>query len=807
MKISLNWLKDYLDINLTPEEIGEILTSTGLEVESIEKSESIKGGLKGVVVGEVLTKTKHPEADRLSLTTVNIGNNTILNIVCGAPNVEAGQKVLVATVGATIYPTTGEPIKIKKSKIRGAESEGMICAEDELGIGESHDGIMILDAENVPGTEASKLFSSSEDYIFEIGLTPNRTDAVSHIGVVRDLKAWLNFHKKSNLEIKFPDFSEAQAQPSAQEVNVSVDDLEACPRYGGAVIKGIKIEPSPDWLQKKLTALGLKPINNVVDITNFVMHETGNPLHAFDLEKTKGNILVRRAKEGETLVTLDEVSRKLTRLDLVICNANEPMCLAGVMGGSESGISNSTTSIFLEAAYFNPGVVRKTAKTHGLNSDSSFRFERGVDHSNVINARNRAIRLILEICGGILVQINDHYPKNIPLTQIPFEFELCRKICGHNFLAEDIKEILKELDYKILSSTENQALVEVPGYRYDVTRQADLNEEILRIFGFNQIAIPSKLNSSITLKKGIDRQYYYSLIADLLVGNGFFEAMNNSLTSSEYLKSKSGFLNPEETVTVLNPLSNELDVMRQSLIPGMLEAIAYNQNRQQSEIKLFEFGKIYFKTDKYAESEKLVIAISGDRHAENWKIKNEKTDFYFIKAIVELIVQKLGIGKVSFDEAKNKAFAYNLTASSRKNEIINFGMIHPTLCKEFGIKSDVYIAELEWDKLLELISTNKIEYKTLPKTQFVRRDYSLLLDSAVKFSQIELLAYSTDKKLLKDVNLFDVYEGKNLPEGKKSYAVSFTFQDEQKTLQDAQIDQLMDAIRKKLEAELKAELR
>ncbi|MBL7898076.1 MAG: phenylalanine--tRNA ligase subunit beta, partial [Crocinitomicaceae bacterium] len=689
-----------------------------------------------------------------------------------------------------------------------AESEGMICAEDELGIGKSHDGIMVLDPALTPGIEASSLYPNTEDYIFEIGLTPNRTDAVSHIGVARDLKAWLNFHRNQKLELTFPDFSETANSTTSEQIAVHVEDQVACPRYSGAVIKNVKIAPSPAWLQNKLLSIGLKPINNLVDITNFVMHETGNPLHAFDLQKTKGTIIVRRAKSGETLITLDNIKRELNPEDLVICNTSEPMCIAGVMGGADSGINDQTDSVFLEAAYFNPGVVRKTSKRHGLNSDSSFRFERGADHSNIINARNRAIHLILEICGGNLTHQSDFYPQHISLSQIEFNFDQCRKICGHSFTAAEILRILENLDYTIVKSDESNALVEVPGYRYDVTRQSDLNEEVLRLFGFNQISIPSKLNSSITLKKGTDRQYYQNLISDLLVSNGYFEAMNNSLISSDHLNSKAAYINSEETVSLLNPLSKELDVLRQSLLPGILQSVVYNQNRQQNEIKLFEFGKVYSKKEKFNESEKLVIAISGDRNKENWKDKNDKSDFYTIKAIVELLIKKLGLDKSIFIEGPvQREFGYGQTVEFKKNKLVQFGSVSPLILKEFGIRTDVFYAEFDWDKILDLATDAKIEYKPVPKTQFVRRDFSLLLDSSVRFQQIVNIAFTADKKLLKDVNLFDVYEGKNLPAGKKSYAVSFTFQDEEKTLQDAQIDQLMESIRKKLETELKAELR
>lgn len=809
MKISYNWLRQYLKTDLNPVEMGEILTSTGLEVESIEKLETIKGGLEGVVVGEVITKEKHPEADRLSLTTVNIGKADLLKIVCGAPNVAAGQKVLVATVGATLYPSSGEPIKIKKSKIRGAESEGMICAEDELGLGHSHDGILVLSADKEAGTPARNLFDVEEDYLLEIGLTPNRTDAMSHIGVARDLKAFLQFHRDPSIDVVLPVVTDYQSLKSFDELTVEVADIVACPRYAGAVIANLQVTESPAWLQKRLRAIGLKPINSVVDITNFVMHECGNPLHAFDLSAVGKKIEVRRAHAGEKLKTLDGIERELSSNDLVIANASVPMCIAGVMGGLDSGISGTTSSIFLEAAYFLPTAVRKTSKHHILNSDSSFRFERGADPNNVIYARNRAIDLILNVCGGELKQVYDHYPSALVPARVEFEYEKCRKLCGADFTNEQLDRLLTALDFTIESVSENGCTVHVPTYRNDVNRQADISEEVLRIYGFNQVNLPDKLNTSITFSNKPDQEKYYNLIADTLSYAGFFEIMNNSLSASSHAASKVNYLKVDELVTILNPLSNELDVMRPSLLPGGLQAIAYNQNRQHPDLRLYEFGKTYFKTSTgYSESRRLCLFISGQLQEENWNSQKIKTSFYSIKSAVQRILERLGLTTgISEAPLDSAAFADGVSIAHNRARIGEFGWIKPQLLKEFGIKSPVYFADLDWDQLVRAAAQQKTEFRPIPKTQFVRRDFSLLLDEAITFSDIETRASSVDKKLLKKVGLFDVYDGKNLPEGKKSYAVSFTFQDDEKTLQDDQIDRTMLAIRQKLETELKAELR
>lgn len=808
MKISLNWLKDYIKTDLSPERICEILTDTGLEVEGLEKIESIKGGLEGVVIGHVLTKEKHPDADRLNVTTVDVGADDALQIVCGAPNVEAGQKVVVATVGTTLYPNPEEPFKIKKSKIRGVESLGMICAEDELGLGNSHDGIMVLDGQTKVGLAAKDFFNIEDDYLIEIGLTPNRSDAMGHIGVAKDLKAFLNYHENANLKIDLPEIN--LPTPGNESINLKIEDNDLCPRYSGAVISDLKVEPSPEWLQNRLRAIGLSPINNLVDITNYVMHETGNPLHAFDLNDVDGNIIVRKAAKNEKIQTLDETERELDSEDLLICNQNDPMCIAGTFGGIKSGVKDSTTSIFLEAAYFNPVSVRKTAKRHGLNTDSSFRFERGVDPNNVIFARDRAISLILEIAGGTLGKLEDLYPTPINPWEVSFNADRSRMHMGVNIPNKDIDNILKELDIVVVSEDDETAIYQVPTYRVDVTREADITEEVLRIYGFNNVPIPEKLNTSITFRQRPDEEKLYNTTADFLVNRGFNEIMNNSLSSSAiWDKIESNSFQAERDIAILNPLSNELDVMRQTMLFGGLKSIEHNQNRQHPNLKFFEFGNDYRKgTDEYAQRKKLNIWISGSKEKENWANSDKSSDFFYLKGIVVAVLEKIGIYKNPISAALlNDLFEDGYNIAIAKKSIVDLGWIREDILKEFGIKNDVFYASFDWSVITDISVINKISAKPIPKTQFVRRDFSLLLGKDVRFSDIQALAKSVDKKILKEVGLFDVYEGKNLPKNKKSYAVNFIFQDNEKTLKDQQIDAIMENIRKKLETELGAELR
>lgn len=808
MKVSYNWLKEYLDFDLSPTELATILTDTGLEVEGLESHEAVKGGLEGVVIGEVISKEKHPDADRLNVTTVNVGETELLQIVCGAPNVEVGQKVPVATVGTTLYPNPEEAFKIKKSKIRGVESMGMICAEDELGIGTSHDGIMVLDGSAKIGSKASDYFNLKGDTMIEIGLTPNRTDGMSHIGVARDIKAFLNVHR--NLDLSLSSGDDTIPHAGNERINLLVEDTEGAPRYAGAVITGIKIEPSPEWLQTRLRSIGLNPINNVVDITNFVMHECGNPLHAFDLSRVAGTINVRRAKAGEKLTTLDEVERQLSTEDLVICNASEPMCLAGVFGGLHSGVSNDTTSLFLEAAYFNPVTVRKSAKRHGLNTDSSFRFERGTDIDNIISARDRAIHLILEIAGGTLGELYDHYPVAAERNQVDLDFNYCRSLTGVDITNDEIEKILLELDFETVTKSNTSIKLYVPTYRVDVTRPADVVEEVLRIYGYNQVPEPAKLNTSITHRQKPNPEKIYNVVANYLTDKGFFEIMNNSLTSgSTWEKIKSNNYSVDHDVRILNPLSNELDVMRQTLIFGGLHAIEHNQNRQHPDLKLYEFGSTYqINEGKFQENRRLCIWVTGRIESENWSAKPENSSYYDVQGILESILIKLGIDKkLTYGNIDSDLFQHGQTISVVNKAIGSIGVVRKDILKSFDIRNEVYVVDLDWDMILSLAHLNKILFKAVPKTQFVRRDFSLLLSDGVQFGEIRKIALSIDNKILRKVGLFDVYEGKNLDKGKKSYAVSFIFQDDEKTLKDVQIDSIMDRIREKLEKDLGAELR
>lgn len=807
MKISYNWLKNYIDLDIDIDKVSEILTDTGLEVEGLEKVESIKGGLKGVKIGEVLSKTKHPDADKLNITSISVGGDEPLQIVCGAPNVAVGQKVVVATVGTTLYPTPDEAFKIKKSKIRGIESLGMICAEDELGMGASHDGIMVLDNSATVGQDASEFFKIEDDYLIEIGLTPNRADAMGHIGVAKDLKAFLNIHESKNIALKLP---EVQSLDYKGQFSISIKDEEACPRYCGAILKNIKVAASPDWLQNRLRTIGLNPVNNIVDITNYVMFETGQPLHAFDLNKVGSEINVRYAKTGESINNLDGVKRNLNEADLVIANATDPMCMAGIFGGEDSGVSDTTTDIFLEAAYFNPVITRKSAKRHGLNTDSSFRFERGVDPNNTQKTLERAVFLLQDVLGAELVESQDLYPAKIENFKVEFNFNRCRQLIGADIDNDMITAILAELDIKLDSKNGEDAIFEVPTYRVDVIREADLIEEVLRIYGFNKVEIPLKLNASISYQTKPNKDKHYNLIADLLVNKGFYEIMNNSLSASKLIEElKSETLKSENDIHLLNPLSNELDIMRRSLVFGGLSNIEHNQNRQQPNLNLFEFGKSYQKIeDKYIETESIGIWITGNQATENWNHTKDASDFFRLKGIVDSILSKLGLDKnLKTNVLKSDIFEDGYSIYLGKKLIGEIGWVNTTIQNKFGIKNTVYYADLNWGVMLEHYFMNTIKYKALPKTQFVRRDFSLLLNKSVQFSDIENIAKKADRKLLKEVGLFDVYEGKNLDKDKKSYAVNFIFQDDENTLKDKVIDKIMDKIKQGLENELAAELR
>ena len=808
MKISYNWLKQFINIDWDAEKTGELLTDLGLEIEGIDIYESVKGGLKGIVIGEVLTCVQHPNADRLKVTTVDIGADVPVQIVCGAPNVATGQKVPVATIGTTLYTTEGEAWKIKKGKIRGEESHGMICAEDELGLGESHDGIMVLDTKLKVGTFVSKVFEIENDEIFEIGLTPNRADAMSHHGVARDLKAGL-LQKEIQLELITPSVSSFHVDARSLKIDVDVQDKENAPRYCGVTITGLKVDASPSWLQHRLKSIGLSPINNIVDITNYVLHELGQPLHAFDANKITGNkIEVKTCNAGTKFTTLDDVERVLHEDDLMICDAEKPMCIAGVFGGINSGVTEGTTSIFLESAYFNPVSVRKTAKRHGLNTDASFRFERGIDPNITEYALKRAALMIVEIAGGeISSDISDTYVNKINDFEVRLSFDNAKKLIGEEIPRETIKSILTSLEIKVNNVTETGLGLTVPAYRNDVQREADIIEEILRVYGYNNVGTTEKLNASISNSKRFEDYKLQNIIGNQLASQGFYEIMANSLTTPKYME-LSEQLNADYNVEMLNPLSNDLSVMRQSLLFSGLEAVCYNINRKRSDLKLFEFGKTYHQyPDKREEDKHLSLFVTGNISEERWNTVVTPSDFFYIKGTVETILQRLGLNRLKSSPIKSDIFSEGMSFSLGKKNIVDFGLVKKSVLKHFGISQNVLFADFNWDNVLEMAKHNSIKFKPIPKYPEVRRDFALLVDNTVSFEDIYTIAKQTEKQLLKNVNLFDVYEGKNLPEGKKSYAVSFILQDEHKTLTDKQIDKIMSKLQSNFESKLGAELR
>ena len=808
MKVSYNWIKNYLDIDLSPEECAKVLTDTGLEVEGIHEIESVKGGLKGLCIGEVLTCEQHPNADRLRKTTVNIGSE-VLDIVCGAPNVAAGQKVVVATIGTVLYDDKGESFKIKKGKIRGEASHGMLCGSDEIGLGGSHEGIMELAEDSVPGTAASDYFELESDTVFEIGLTPNRSDAMGHLGVALDLKAGLAAQGK-HIALKKPSIDAFKVNGNDLNIEIQVDNTEACPRYSGLTISGVQVKESPDWLSNKLKALGLTPINNVVDVTNFVLHESGNPLHAFDASKIKGNkVVVKTLSKGTPFTTLDEQKRELDADDLMICNAEEPMCIAGVLGGLASGVTESTTSVFLEAAYFNPVSVRKTAKRHGLNTDASFRFERTVNPNTVIWALKRAALLIQEVAGGsISSELIDVYPKPIENAIVDFSYAACDRLIGEVIDRKTIKSILENLEIEVLEEQEQGLKLSIPPYRADVNREVDVIEEILRIYGYNNIGMTGRINASLSIVPKPDAHKVQEQISDLLASNGFHEAMCNSLTKGSYTDGLESF-KKESQVLLMNPLSQDLNAMRQTLLFGGLESLTYNINRKVSDVMLYEFGKTYNRYgDDFVEEQRLAMWTTGKKEDENWNAGKSNVDVFQMRGFVEKLLFKLGLNKgVALSQIQSDVFSEAVVYKLRKKKVLETGLLRKTLLKRFGIKQDVYYADLNWGLILELLKDQKTKYKEVSKYPAVRRDLALLLDKKVAFSELEAVALRTDKNLLKEVNLFDVYEGDKLAEGKKSYALSFVFRDDAKTLTDKVVDKAILKIFKSLEHQLQVELR
>ena len=810
MKISYNWLKQFIDIDWEVEKTGELLTDLGLEVEGIEKFESVKGGLKGVVTGKVLEVFKHPNADKLSVTKVDLGTGEPVQIVCGAPNVAEGQIVPVATVGTVLYDKDNNEFKIKKGKIRGEVSFGMICAEDELGLGVNHDGIMVLDETLEVGKALREVLDVETDQVFEIGLTPNRADAMSHMGVARDLRAGLT-HLNQNVNFNTPSVSKFNIDSKTRPIQIEIQDKDKCPRYVGITIKNVKVGPSPKWMQNRLKAIGLSPINNIVDITNYVMHELGQPLHAFDAEKIHGHkIIVKTAESGDTLVTLDGVERKLHPEDLIIYNEKSPMVIAGVFGGIDSGITEDTTDVFLESAYFDPVSIRKSAKRHGLNTDSSFRFERGIDPNMTDYALKRAVTLIKEYADAeIITDLIDVYPNKIEPHKISLSYEYLNTLVGNKIDKNTIKNILASLEIKIASETDHGLNLIVPAYRVDVTRPADIVEEILRVYGYNNIDFSTKINASVEASDKFASYKIENIVADLLSSRGFTEIMSNSLTTPKYI-SLSSQINEKSTVEILNPLSQDLSVLRQSLLFSAMESVTYNMNRRQLDLKFFEFGKVYnqYGEGKYEEEKHLSLTMTGKLLPENWLVPTTATGFYHLKGQVEAVLQRFGINDYQLKPAKNNDLYESIVFEVYKKPLVTLGKVKPAIKKHFGITKDVYYADFLWDNFLEQVKKHsQVSYREIPKFPSVRRDLALEVDKNVSYKDLYDMAFDVEKKLLQGVNLFDVYEGDKIAEGKKSYALSFILQDKYKTLNDKQIDKVMRKIFQAYEQKFRAKLR
>jgi phenylalanyl-tRNA synthetase beta chain len=778
MKISFNWLIKHITLTETPEQIAELLTNCGLEVEDLYETGAVKGGFEGLKVGHVLEVTQHPNADRLRLTKVDIGSEVTLNIVCGAPNVAVGQKVIVAPIGTTIYPLTDGPITMKKAKIRGEESEGMICAEDEIGLGTSHDGIFILDADCKVGTPISEVIKTDSDFIFEIGLTPNRGDAASHLGIARDLKAILNRPLTDEDNYSF------SSDAKGSSICLSIKDRNTCGRYSGLLLKDISIAPSPDWLQKSLKVIGINPINNVVDITNYIMHDIGQPMHAFDADKLKDSINVRLSNSGETLTLLDKTERKLTGVELVIADKNGPLALAGVMGGLSSSITESTKTIFLESAWFNAANVRKTAKLHSISTDSSFRFERGIDPHNTANALKKAAKLILEIAGGTIAsELIDVQPESIVSPKVNFSYKKFKTLAGVNIDNVTLKTILKNLDFEIVSETTDSLELRIPNYRTDVTRDIDVFEDILRIYGYNNIPFPEIMHSAAVVQPKPDKNFIKQTISNYLSAQGFNEIMTNSLTRESYF----GADELEKAVKLLNPLSNELAILRNGILPSMLEAIAYNKNRKANDLKFYEFGKVYQHSETgFKEFEKLALVVTGNKEAPNWRQKPAKADYYFIKSVVENALAAVG-------------------AKKTKGVIIE--EVGREILKKLDIKGTVWYAEINVAALILATTKNKFKLQEIPIFPEVSRDLSLVLNKVVPYSDIETIVNQTIGKYLRKLTVFDVFEGKPLEEGQKSYTFNMVLYDNEKTMNDIQIDTIMQKLIATFENQLKAIVR
>lgn len=814
MKISYNWLRQYLNIDKDPTELSDILTNIGLEVEGMEEWLSVEGGFKGIVIGEVVECKKHPNADTLSVTKVDIGSGDLLSIVCGAPNVAAGQKVPVATIGTPVKHGDNEFI-IKKSKIRGELSEGMICAEDELGMGNNHEVIMVLSPDVKTGTPGSEYFNVEKDTVYEIGLTPNRIDGGSHYGVARDLAAFCN-QKAPIVAIK-PSVDSFKPDNNNNYIPVVIENSKDCPRYTGLTISSITVKESPEWLKNRIRSIGLEPINNIVDITNYVLHEIGQPLHAFDADMILGDrIIVKNLPDKTNFVTLDEQEKKLSSGDLMICNESEGMCIGGVFGGFTSGVTEKTKNIFLESAYFNPVAIRKTSRRHDLHTDASFRFERGVDPENTIWALKRAAILIKEIAGGdVSSEIVDVYPQKISPYRVKVSFSNIYRLIGKEIKEENIRKILVSLDIKILNESNGILNLEVPAYRVDVTREADVIEEILRIYGYNNIETTNQIRSTITYLDKPDKEKVINTISDMLSGYGFMEIMSNSLTPASLYNNSPDF-DAETLVMLANPLSSDLNAMRQTLLFGGLSAAARNINRQNANLKLYEFGNCYFKNrpvakavEDFSEELSLDLFVTGTVRPENWNIKSEKTDFFFIKSAVEMVLEKTGINPADLSETSSvrNYFSDGTEYSINNKFLCEFGKLSRKTLNNLDIKQDIYYGHINWTRLMDLLKLQKTIYSELPKLPAVRRDLALLLDNRVKFSSIREAAFRCEKNILRRVGLFDVYEDKSLGQNKKSYAVSFILRDDKQTLTDKMIEKVMNNLIRVFKNEFNAEVR
>lgn len=807
MTISYNWLCEYLPETLDPEKLSKILTAIGLEVESMEPYQSLKGGLEGLVTAEVLTCTKHPDADKLSITTVNIGAGEPLQIVCGAPNVAAGQKVIVATVGATIYPFSGEPMTMKKAKIRGVESHGMICAEDEIGLNDHHEGILILPNEVQPGIPAARYFDIYTDFIYEIGLTPNRMDAMSHLGVAKDVCAYLAHHNKKEAQVKSPFKNGFKPDAQGTSFTVTIENNTACRRYAGVHIQGVTIAESPVWLQQRLKSIGLRPINNIVDITNFILHETGQPLHAFDAATIEGqSIVVKHAVEGTTFKTLDEKDRTLSAEDLMICDAEKPMCLAGVYGGANSGVTAATTDLFLESAWFAPGIIRKTSFRHGLRTDAATRFEKGVDISNTVNVLKRAAILIKELAGGMIASdIIDVYPEPLPKTEVAIRYHYLKKLSGKNYHGDTIKNILSNLGFEILKEGQDDLRVAVPYSKPDISIAADLVEEIMRIDGLDNVEIPTTISMSPAIETLSFEASQQEKLSQYLAANGFHEIFTNSITNSAYYSEAV----LQGTVKMINSLSADLNVMRPSLMETGLESVAYNLNRRNLHLRFFEFGKTYHTSGpgNYTEQQHLGLYFTGMKQADGWKSKGEKSDLFYAKAIVENLLLQLGISQYQVSATEHPSLQQAMLVKSKNEEVAVVGYVNAAVQQQFDLKQPVLFADLRWDKLLDHAKKQQIVFKGIPKFPAVDRDLSMVVNRSLAYENIEKATRKAKLGKLQSMRLFDVFESDKLGADKKSMAISFTFQDEEKTLTDAEIDGMMTSLIGVYEKELQAEIR